>query len=209
MSKYAELVHGFNLNPSIRNIYLFNHSGNSDENPGVDFRQAQTFLRNMDLLEQKSNDPIVIQMYSTGGDWYAGMAIYDRIITSACKVTMIAHGQASSMSGIILQAADHRIMMPNAHFLAHYGSEGFEGDFLNCRNYMKQAEKICKDMISIYAKRVINGPLFKELGTTIEIVKSHLEDKMKNGDWYLTPEEAKQWGFIDEIFEPIKKYERN
>lgn len=207
MSKYAELVHGFNLNPSIRNIYLFNHSGNSDENPGVDFRQAQTFLRNMDLLEQKSSDPITIQMYSIGGDWYAGMAIYDRIITSACKVTMIAHGLASSMSGIILQAADRRIMMPNAHFMLHYGSESIEGDYQSVRNAIKFGERIEKTMIDIYAKRCIKAPKFKD--ASLDTVKKNIELNIKNGDWYLTPEEAKEWGFIDEIFETIKTYERN
>ena len=61
------------------------------------------------------------------------MAIYDAI--QACKsYVTIGYGQAESMSGIILQAADNRLMSPHSHFMAHFGSTDCSGDYLRLKN---------------------------------------------------------------------------
>jgi ATP-dependent protease ClpP protease subunit len=201
--KSIEYVHNHNINPLKRIIYLVGCPGQNDEDGGVDFRQAQSFIKNMDLLESKSDDPIVIQMYSTGGDWFAGMAIFDRIVTSSCKVTMVAHSHATSMSGIILQAAHERIMMPSAHFMLHYGSDGTSSDYLSVLNYIEYAKThIGETMFDIYANRCVNGEFFK--GKTLKQIKSFLKKKLKSGDWYLSPAEAVKYGFIDRVFDGRK-----
>jgi ATP-dependent protease ClpP protease subunit len=198
-----DYVHSHNINPVKRIIYLVNYPGVNDENDGVDFRQAQNFIKNMDLLESKSNDPITIQMYSTGGDWFAGIAIFDRIISSGCRVTMVAHAHATSMSGIILQAAHERIIMPNAHFMLHYGSEGMAADYLSVLNYTEYAKNhIGESMFDIYASRCVDGEFFK--GKTLKQTKVFLKKKLKSGDWYLSPTQALKYGFIDKVFDGRK-----
>ena len=61
-------------------------------------------------------------MHSVGGEWSDGMAIYDAISMSRSYITIIAYGQAESMSSIIFQAADRRLITPNTYFMSHYGS---------------------------------------------------------------------------------------
>ena len=62
-----------NLSISTREIYLCGNEGEVDE------KLTMGFLKNLRILENKSKDPIIIHQYSVGGDWNAGMAMYDAI----------------------------------------------------------------------------------------------------------------------------------
>ena len=98
------------------------------------YRMATTFIKNIRLLDQIKNEPIIIHMDSLGGNWGDGMAIYDAIKISRSHVTILVYGQAESMSSIILQAANKRITMPNAYFMCHYGSSASAGNYLDTQN---------------------------------------------------------------------------
>ena len=115
-------VHGYGLDVKNREIYLHGYIANTDEDPGVEYRMATSFYKNIRMLDALSRDPIIIHMHSIGGNWSDGMAIYDAITLSRSYVTIVAYGQAESMSSIILQAADKRVMTPNSYFMLHYGS---------------------------------------------------------------------------------------
>ena len=116
-------IHSYGATLNSREIFLHNFfSGTEDDNPGVDYRMANSFLKSIRTLENKSSDPITIHMNSIGGSWPDGMVIYDAIAMSKCYITIIAYGQAESMSSIILQAGDERLITPNAYFMAHYGA---------------------------------------------------------------------------------------
>jgi len=99
-------VQTYGLDVKNRERYLHGYIGNTDEDPGVEYRMAAQFYKNIRLLDSISNLPIIIHMFSEGGEWDAGMAIYDAIALSKSYITIIAYGQASSMSSIILQAAN-------------------------------------------------------------------------------------------------------
>jgi ATP-dependent Clp protease protease subunit len=178
-------VHSYGLDLKNRELYLHGYIGNTDEDPGVEYRMAAQFYKNIRLLDSISNDPIIIHMFSVGGEWDAGMAIYDSIILSNSYVTIIAYGQASSMSSIILQAADKRVMTPNAHFMLHYGSVDCGGDHLSAHNYAKVDKKNTETMISIYSDGC-------------------LKRKLKDGDWYLDANEAIYYGFADCVLDTRK-----
>jgi len=123
-------LHDYGANIASREIFLHNHFHTEDnENPGVEYRMSNTFIKNLRVLDFKSDLPIIIHMQSIGGNWDDGMAIFDAITMCRSYVTIVAYGQASSMSSIIFQAADWRLMTPNTNFLSHYGSTGIEGDF--------------------------------------------------------------------------------
>ena len=164
---------------------------------------SNIFLKNIKSLELASRDPITIYMNSIGGEWSDGMTIFDSIKLSPCYITIIVYGQAESMSSIILQAADERVLTPHAHFMPHYGSTDISGDYLSVQNYVRFEKNICDTMFKIYSDRCYKGNFFKERygGTkdTISKVSYWLKNKMKSGDWYMDAQEAIEYGFADKI----------
>lgn len=201
MSEIASDIHQHNIDIANREIYLYNFNA-VEENPGVDYRMAQNFIKNIRILDSVSHDDILIHMHSIGGSWFDGMAIFDAIKMSKSHVTILVYGQAESMSGIILQAADYRVMAPNAYFMSHYGSQSFDGDYLSYQNIQKFEQKNAETMFNIYAERCVKGKFFKELfkkNNAVNKVRDYLKEQLKNGDWYISAEEAVYYGFADEV----------
>ena len=203
-------LHNYGANIDTREIFLHNYySADADENPGVEYKMSNTFLKNIRALEIKSDSkPITIHMHSVGGEWSDGMAIYDAILMSKCYVTIIAYGQAESMSSIIFQAADRRLITKNTYFMSHFGSTAAGGEYLSVQNWVKYEKHICDIMIDIYAQSCIGGKYFKEkYGSSpdAEKVKTFLSRKLKSGDWYLNAEDAVYYGFADEIIDTWSK----
>ena len=63
-------LHNYGANIDTREIFLHNHYGSNDEdNPGVEYKMSNTFLKNIRALEIKSDKPIIIHMQSVGGEW--------------------------------------------------------------------------------------------------------------------------------------------
>ncbi len=192
-------IHSYGLDEKNREIFLQNKE--ETENPGVDYRMSQTFLKNIRILEQNSNEPITIYMQSEGGCWYAGMGIYDAIKQCRCKITIVAYNQVESMSSIIIQAADKRILMPNCIFMCHFGSSELSGDFLSAQNFAMVDKTNMQNMVNIYAERCHkSGEFFKQRKDSLSKVKTYIKRKMKDGDWYLTAEQAVHYGFVDAVF---------
>ena len=101
-------INHFGLDVDSRELYLHSHISSDEDDAGVDFRIVPQFLKNIRLLDKISQDPILIHMNLSGGDWSCGMAIFDAIELCRSHVTIVVYGQAESMSTIILQAADAR-----------------------------------------------------------------------------------------------------
>ena len=114
---------------------------------------------------------------------------------------MISYGQAESMSSIILQAADERLITQNSYFMLHYGSSDASGDYQSSQNWMKYEKHICDTMLEIYASRCLKGKFFKEKYTKPDIskIKNFLSKQLKEGDWYLNSENTIYYGFADRI----------
>jgi len=199
-------VNTYGLDIKNREIYLHAYLGAEDEDPGVDHRMAALFYRNIRTLDLLKGDPIVIHMSSVGGTWGAGMAIFDAINMCKSHVTIIAYGQAESMSSIILQSADKRIMMPNAYHMCHYGSSEFSGNHLDIQKRAYFEKRICEEMLDIYSFRCMAAEYFRDKWDTIteEKVKNYLKRKLKDGDWYMTAEEAVYYGFADGVLSTRK-----
>lgn len=195
--------HDYGANISTREIFLHNiYHSEDNQNPGVEYRMSNTFLKNLRALELKSDQPIIIHMQSVGGEWSDGMAIYDAISMCRSYVTIIVYAQASSMSSIILQAADYRVMTPNAHFMSHYGSSDINTDYLSAMNQANYERDICDTMFDIYASRCANGKFFYEKygkKPNEKQIKQYLIRKLKSGDWYLNAEDTVYYGFADTV----------
>lgn len=194
-------VHLWGIDFNKRELFLHSHVGDNDEDPGVEYRMACNFIKNLRILDSFSNDAIIVHMHSIGGNWHDGMAIFDSIQVAKSHVTIVVYGQAESMSSIVLQAADSRIMMPNAYFMCHFGSSGFEGHHLNMQNLVLHERKVENKMFDIYAERCVEGEFFQNhyKDPTEEKVKTFLRRRFKEGDWYLEAEGAIHYGFADHI----------
>jgi len=192
-------LHSYNVNLTSRDVYLHGAKGDIEE-PGVDYRMAITFIKNMHMLNSESKDNILVHMQSIGGCWDNGMAIYDVMKASAAPVTILAYSQASSMTGIILQAAKKRVMMPNCHFLVHHGSLGIEGTHQAVVAAIDRDKVALDVMLDVFAVRLINGPYFKGKDKSIDYVKKWLDKKIREKeDWYMDAQEAVDFGFADGI----------
>lgn len=195
-------VNSYGLDVNNREIYLHSYiSSQEEESPGVDYRMTATFYKNLRLLDTVNQDPIIIHMHSVGGNWYDGMAIFDAITVCRSYVTIIVYGQAESMSSVILQAADARIMMPNSYFMAHFGSSGYGGNYLDVQQAARFEKKGTELMLDIYSERMIKGKYIKDSYTapTRDKVKNFLKRRLKDGDWYLEAEEAVYYGLADNV----------
>lgn len=146
-----------NLDMESRTLYMGSVGKTyDDDETGVDNFMAEYFIKGMHLLEKKNADQeIMIIMNNPGGDWYHGMAIYDAIINSPCHCTVKVFGHAMSMGSIILQAADHRIMMPNSRFMIHYGYDGKYGHSKTFEKWADEGKRINYQMENIYIEKMM------------------------------------------------------
>lgn len=117
---HIEIFHDYGLHIPTRTISLDAPDGNS-----VDYEMATRAIKNLSILASLSKDPITLILNTEGGDIYQGMAVYDEIQSySDIHMTAVVKGAAQSMGCIILQAADYRILMPNAALMYHSGELG-------------------------------------------------------------------------------------
>ena len=204
-------IHAHGINIQNREIYLHGYYDKSEEAEelGVEYRMATTFVKNINLLQSINNKNILIYMHTIGGEWNDGMAIYNAVEHCPCVVNIVVYAHARSMSSIILQAADYRIMTPDADFMIHYGEFVTSGYTLSSISAADYEKKLCDRMLDIYADRCIKGKFFKEKykHATKDKVKNFLKRKMQQkGDWWLGAEESVYYGFADGILGQ-KEYE--
>lgn len=191
--------HEYGANVKTREIFLQNYPDNG-ENPGVDYRTANNFIKNIRALDLAGNKDILVHLYSIGGEWNDCMAMYDAISLCKSRVIMVAYGQAESASSIVLQAASVRILMPKSYFMCHYGTSGYFGQYTNVHNWNDFEKKyITEIMMDIYANKCVKGAYFKEKNYTLDQTKNYLHRKFKQGDWYISPEKAVYYGFADGV----------
>lgn len=125
------------------------------QEPGIDYVIAKRFIKNINIcMRVNPNKPIVIHMKTCGGDWNEGMAIYDAIRSCPSRVIILNYTHARSMSSIIFQAADKRVMMPNSYFMYHDGTYGIEGTYKGAMSNMEFDRRSEAAMLNIYAEKM-------------------------------------------------------
>jgi len=130
-----------------------------------------------------------IQLYinTPGGSVTAGMAIYDTMQYVKCPVVTICFGLAGSMGAVLLTAGTKgkRFALPNAEILLHQVAGGVQGQAVEIEITAKQIIKI---------KNKLNKIISKHTGQPLEKV-----EKDTDRDFYLSAEDAKSYGIIDEV----------
>jgi ATP-dependent Clp protease protease subunit len=143
------------------------------------------------LYLESENPKKQIDMYinSPGGIVTSGLAIYDTMQYIKSPVSTVCMGMAASMGSFLLMAGEPglRISLPNARIMVHQPSGGFQG---KASDIERHAEDIIK------TKRRLNELYAKHCGRTYEEVERTLDR-----DYFMSAEEAKEWGIVDHIFE--------
>lgn len=178
--------------------------------PGVDNVMANRFTKNVNLaMLTHPRKPILTHMSTCGGDWNFGMQIHNTIKAASqagSLVTIVNYTHARSMSSLILQAADWRVMMPDSHFMFHDGSYADWGTMKEVgSNFDFYREVGGRTMSRIYAEQMQKKGEFA--GKNLEDIEAWLRERMdKKENVYLTAEEAVALGFADEIFQGWDHY---
>ncbi|MDO4297414.1 MAG: ATP-dependent Clp endopeptidase proteolytic subunit ClpP [Lachnospiraceae bacterium] len=142
------------------------------------------------LLFLESEDPNKdIHMYinSPGGSVSAGMAIYDTMQYIKCDVSTICMGMAASMGAFLLAGGKKgkRMALPNAEIMIHQPSGGAQGQASDI--------KIVADKI-LQTRQKLNEILSQNTGQPLDVIAADTER-----DRWMTAEEAKAYGLIDEV----------
>lgn len=191
----------FSVDYKNREIHVHRYYNNTDD-CDIENKISSMFIKNLRALDSNKTAPILIHFNAgNGGEWTEGIAMYDAIKFCSSYITVVIYGHACSMSSIIPQAADYRIMMPNAFMMCHYGFDYLNDHHINNKKYFVFSEKIRETMIRIYADRMKKGEFLidKEEESRLKLAKKFIEKKMNAGDWYLTPEDCLYYGLIDDI----------
>ena len=142
------------------------------------------------LLFLESENPtkeIAFYINSPGGVVTSGLAIYDTMQYINLPVSTVCIGQAASMGSLLLAAgADgKRYSLPNARIMVHQPSGGAQGQATDIEIQAKEILSLRKRLNEIYVEHT---------GQKIDVIEEALER-----DRYMTPEDAKDFGIVDEV----------
>ena len=145
------------------------------------------------ILHLEAEDPdkdINLYINSPGGLAYGGMAIYDTMQHVRCDVATICVGMGMSAAAMILcgGAEGKRYALPSAKLMIHQGSAGARGAPRDMEIHLREVLATTHRMTEI---------LSHHSGRSMEEVEHDLDR-----DYFMTAEEAKAWGLIDDILVP-------
>jgi len=144
------------------------------------------------LLFLESENPtkdISFYINSPGGVVTAGLSIYDTMQYIRCDVSTLCIGQAASMGSLLLTAgaAGKRFCLPNARVMVHQPSGGFQGQATDIEIHAREILAVRARLNQIYVKHT---------GRPLDEIERAMER-----DKFLSAEEAKAFGLIDEVVE--------
>jgi ATP-dependent Clp protease protease subunit len=141
------------------------------------------------LFLEAENPKKDISMYinSPGGVVTSGLSIYDTMQYIRPPVSTLCVGQAASAASLLLIAGEKgmRFSLPNSSIMVHQPSGGYQGQATDIMIHAEQTQKV---------KRRLNEIYVRHSGQPLDVVEAALER-----DRFMTAEEAKEWGHIDEI----------
>ncbi len=143
------------------------------------------------LFLESENPKKEISMYinSPGGVVTSGLSIYDTMQYVRPPVSTLIVGQAASMGSLLAcsGAAGMRFSLPNSRIMVHQPSGGYQGQATDIMIHAEETQKLKSRLNEIYSKHS---------GQPVEAVEAALER-----DNFMSPQEALEWGHLDEIVE--------
>ena len=154
----------------------------------IDDQVANLVIAQLLFLQSEDADKdVYLYINSPGGVVSAGLAIYDTMQYIKPDVSTICIGMAYSMGAVLLAggAAAKRFALPHANILIHQPMGGMQGQASDIQIHAKEI---------LRTREVLNGILARHSGQPIERVQQDTDR-----DFFMTPEQAKSYGVIDEI----------
>ncbi len=152
--------------------------------------QIATLVTAQLLFLEADNPKKEIAMYinSPGGLVTAGLAIYDTMQYIRPTVATLCIGQAASAASLLLCSGEkgQRYALPNSRVMLHQPSGGAQGQATDIARHAQEIVKLKRRLNEIYAKHT---------GQPVEAIEKALDR-----DYFLTAEEAKNFGLIDQVF---------
>jgi ATP-dependent Clp protease protease subunit len=144
------------------------------------------------LEAEDTKKDIFFYINSPGGVVTSGLSIYDTMQYIIPDVVTLCMGQAASMGSLLLTAGakGKRFSLPNSRIMIHQPSGGFRGQAADIEIHAKEIISLRSRLNKIYEKHS---------GTPLSKIEKAMER-----DNFMSPEEAKNFGFIDEIIEKRK-----
>lgn len=144
------------------------------------------------LLYLASADPeadITLYINSPGGSVQAGLAIFDTMQYIPCDINTVCFGMAASMGAFLLSSGTKgkRRSLPNSRIMIHQPLGGSQGEATDLEISAKLILNT-KDLLSTYMASFCDQPFDKIMADT-------------DRDFYMTPQEAKAYGIIDEVIQ--------
>jgi ATP-dependent Clp protease, protease subunit len=141
------------------------------------------------LASEDPNKDINLYINSPGGSVSAGLAIYDTMQFVKNDIVTICMGMGASMAQVLLCGGTEgkRYALPHSRILMHQPLGGTQGQATDIEIYTKEMLRIRKMLFEITAKHT---------GKPIEQIQKDAER-----DYYMSPEEAMEYGIIDKIME--------
>lgn len=144
------------------------------------------------LLHLEAENPkkeISMYINSPGGVVTSGLSIYDTMQYIKPKVSTLCVGQAASMGSLLLAGGAHglRFTLPNSRIMVHQPSGGYQGQATDIMIHAQETQKL---------KERLNGIYVKHTNQKMKVVIDALER-----DNFMSAEDAKDWGLVDEIVE--------
>ena len=160
----------------------------------IDDHIANLVIAQMLFLQMEdAKKDMHIYINSPGGSVTAGLAIYDTMQFVTCDVNTYCMGMAASMGAVLLCAGTKgkRFALPNSDIMIHQVSGGAQGQ---ASDVERQVEFMFK------LKRRLEAIVAQHTGKTVEQVH-----KDADRDYYMTAQEAKEYGLVDEVVKSRKE----
>jgi ATP-dependent Clp protease protease subunit len=145
------------------------------------------------LEKEDPNRDIEMYINSPGGSVSAGLAIYDVMTHVQCDVATTCVGMAASMATALLVAGSpgKRFAMPNARIMIHQTSGGYRGTMTDARIYLEEMNRLFDTYVRIMSVGTGRDP---------EQIRKDCDR-----DYWMSADQAKEYGLVDEIIDPKKK----
>jgi ATP-dependent Clp protease protease subunit len=157
-------------------------------NGQVEDHMATLIVAQLLFLESEDpKKPIYMYINSPGGIVTAGLSIYDTMQYIKPEVSTMCMGQACSMGSLLLTAGQkgQRFSLPHSRIMIHQPSGGFSGQATDIEIHAKEILSLKKQLNQLYVNHT---------GQKLAIVQKSMER-----DNFMSPEDAKKFGLIDEI----------
>lgn len=157
-----------------------------------DYSSSLIIAQILFLMSDNKNQDINIYINSPGGSVTAGMAIYDTMQFVPCDIATYCLGQASSMGAVLLAAgtSGKRHALPNSRVMIHQPWGGAGG---TASDILIQSEELKR------YKNSLNDILAKHTGQKLKKIEVDTDR-----DHFMTAEQAKEYGLVDEVIDTLR-----